>query len=539
MSVVKNMKKHTKLLGISIVILMALFTVSSFASTYVRAALTSSRVVVNGTTITFEAYNINEYNYFKLRDLAMALNGSSKQFEVIWNKTNNEIDLLPGQAYTPVGGELTKSGNKSEVNAALAHTKILLNGKERSLTTYNIGGYNYYKLRDLGGLIGFGVTWNKTQNKITIDSSKTYGESFYVSTEGDDYANPGTIDRPWGTIQKAANSVEPGDTVYIRGGTYHEIVDLQVSGTSKSYITFTSYPGETAIIDGTGLGGYYQCLFNVNAQSYIVVKNLSITNASGQGIGYSINKYGTHDIIIQNCSTSKTQNSGIHFYHSNNIVIDGVSVDKANLGHEQEGITLADVDNFEIKNCTLNNLHMEGIDAKTGCKNGKIHDNIVENSIMDGENSGVGIYVDAAGYDSSNIEIYNNKVKNTHQGIVLASETGGTLTNISIHDNIADDCKYTGLEIAGWAYGRSHPMDKIKFYHNTVSGATSIGIVLNNPDATNVTITNNIFNGDGSSIPIVVDGGNIKSTTIDGNSLNRVISGQSRYPTGTNYILLP
>ncbi len=533
------MKKLTAIFVITLLLLLIFGALSSFASTSVQAAPTSSNVLVNGEEVVFQAYNINGYNYFKLRDLAMALDGSNKQFEVIWDGTNNEILLFSSQPYTQIGGELTSSGQDSIAQAFLTTPKIYLNGKKTILTTYNIAGYSYYKLRDLAGMIGFGVTWDGVRNKISIDSSKTYGQTFYVSTEGDNYSNPGTIDRPWGTIQKAANSVKPGDTVYIREGTYHEVVDLKNSGNSVNYITFASYPGETAIIDGTNHSGYYQCLFNINGQSYIIVKGLSLANAPGHGIGHSINKYGTHDIIIENCTTYKTQNSGVHFYHAYNIIIDGVSVYKPNLGHEQEGITLADVDSFEVKNCSLSNLHMEGIDAKVGSKNGKIYNNTVKPSIMDGYNSGVGIYVDAAGYHSYNIEIYGNIVENTHQGIVVASETGGSLTNINIHNNTVRDSNYTGLEIAGWVYGKSHPMEGITFDHNTILGATSIGIVLNNPDATNVRITNNIFDGDGASIPIVVDGGNLAATFIDGNSFNRIITGQSRYPTGTNYKMLP
>ncbi len=39
---------------------------------------TKSRVLVNGKEVAFGAYNIDGYNYFKLRDLAMALSGTVK-----------------------------------------------------------------------------------------------------------------------------------------------------------------------------------------------------------------------------------------------------------------------------------------------------------------------------------------------------------------------------------------------------------------------------------------------------------------------------
>jgi len=45
---------------------------------------TTSKVLVNGKIVEFEAYNINGYNYFKLRDLAQAVNNTEKNFEVTW-----------------------------------------------------------------------------------------------------------------------------------------------------------------------------------------------------------------------------------------------------------------------------------------------------------------------------------------------------------------------------------------------------------------------------------------------------------------------
>ncbi|HHV38755.1 MAG TPA: hypothetical protein GXX70_04580 [Tepidimicrobium sp.] len=47
----------------------------------VKAESTKSRVLVNGQDINFDAYKINNNNYFKLRDLAKVLSGTEKQFE--------------------------------------------------------------------------------------------------------------------------------------------------------------------------------------------------------------------------------------------------------------------------------------------------------------------------------------------------------------------------------------------------------------------------------------------------------------------------
>ena len=77
--------------------------------------------------------------------------------------------------------------------------------------------------------------------------------TYYVATDGDNN-NPGTLAEPWGTIQYAANNIAAGDTVLVRGGVYEEAVTMNVSGTAADGdVTFMSYTGETAVLDGTNL----------------------------------------------------------------------------------------------------------------------------------------------------------------------------------------------------------------------------------------------------------------------------------------------
>src|SRR3989344_9120359 len=64
----------------------------------------------------------------------------------------------------------------------------------------------------------------------------------YVATTGND-ANPGTQNQPWRTIQKAADSVVPGNVVCVRGGTYAGVT-ITRSGTETAPITFRVAAGE-------------------------------------------------------------------------------------------------------------------------------------------------------------------------------------------------------------------------------------------------------------------------------------------------------
>lgn len=140
----------------------------------VSALKTSSKVLVDSTSRSFDAYNINDNNYFKLRDIAFVLNGTGKQFAVGWDGVKNAINLTTARPYLSVGGEMTSSSGSTVKTATSTTAKIFLNGKEIFLTAYNIDGNNYFKLRDLGEAINFGVDWNASLNTIEISSSKGY-----------------------------------------------------------------------------------------------------------------------------------------------------------------------------------------------------------------------------------------------------------------------------------------------------------------------------------------------------------------------------
>ena len=133
--------------------------------------------------VAFEAYNINGNNYFKLRDIALTLRGTEKQFEVVWDPTikmdigektfNGAIVMTPKKAYTTVGGEM-KKGNGEVKQANLTTSPILMNNRIVSLTAYNIAGNNFFKLRDLGNTFDFNVSWDSNLKAIVINTAESY-----------------------------------------------------------------------------------------------------------------------------------------------------------------------------------------------------------------------------------------------------------------------------------------------------------------------------------------------------------------------------
>ena len=141
----------------------------------VKANYTNSKVLVNGVEIQFEAYNINNNNYFKLRDIAKALSGTDKQFDVSWDAENSSINLVTGAPYTPAGGELT-AGDGIQKDALKGSDNILKDGEYAYPTAYLINNNNYFKLRDLGEMFDFDVSWDGVNNCVIIDTTKSYTE---------------------------------------------------------------------------------------------------------------------------------------------------------------------------------------------------------------------------------------------------------------------------------------------------------------------------------------------------------------------------
>jgi len=144
---------------------------------YTNKALTaspiSSMVTVNGSVISFEAYNIKGSNYFKLRDLAYVLNSTNKQFSVEWDSRWNRVLVTSGAPYTYVGGELAKK-SRSEKTPIPAAGYLMVDNEEKEMAVYNIDGNNYFRLRDIGKVLDFGVDWDSAENTIIIETSKSY-----------------------------------------------------------------------------------------------------------------------------------------------------------------------------------------------------------------------------------------------------------------------------------------------------------------------------------------------------------------------------
>lgn len=164
------MVKKKRFLGffvLALTLLVMINPTSAEAESY--ASPTKSKILVDGKNVDFEAYNIKDNNYFKLRDLASILSGTDSSFDVKWDGQKRAINIQTKSKYTSVGGEMTKVNNK-RMRIRVNKSPVYKDGKKVELASYTIGGNNYFKLRDLGEHLGFGVGYDNSTKTVMINS---------------------------------------------------------------------------------------------------------------------------------------------------------------------------------------------------------------------------------------------------------------------------------------------------------------------------------------------------------------------------------
>ena len=317
---------------------------------------------------------------------------------------------------------------------------------------------------------------------------------YYVSPSGSD-GSPGSQEQPWQTIQYAVDQLAPGDTLYVRQGTYPEHIWVTHSGEADAWITIAAYPGEQATIDANGLDLWnWSGVLDLSGQHYLRVRGLRLINSSYAGVFAD----GGDHFIVEQVYTYNTASSGIAFFNAQHILVDSNEIVWAGSGGQQEHISIAFSQYFEVR---YNHVHgynpetggKEGIDAKDGAAYGSIHHNEVNDL------SELGIYVDAYSQHTHDISVYDNRVHDiAADGIAIASEAGGLLENIRIYNNLIYNNRYVGIGVSNCCQdlAATHPMDNIWIMNNTLYNngwEWGGGIHLVNPDVSKMVIRNNLL----------------------------------------------
>jgi len=383
----------------------------------------------------------------------------------------------------------------------------------------------------------------------------------YVAVNGSD-EGPGDIERPWATINHAAEQAEAGDTIVIHGGRY--VLSGQVrprnSGRQNAWITFTGYPGEEPVLDAQLLprsslvhDGLENGAFQIERVSYVRVANLTVINS--HDAGFTVRDSNNVDLI--NNSSKGSFSSGIAVWDTlhngkvtEHIRILGNTITKATSWDlappdtprrgepPHEAISIGGAIDFEVAYNHVYNSDKEGIDVKETSKRGKVHHNLVHNIPRQG------IYVDAWFGSINNIDVFSNVIHDCGgAGVVLSAENGQLVEDVRIHDNLIFNNEGSGLFLSRW--GVDSPRRDVKiynnvFYHNGYGPAApgqayywlTGGLYLYSRNVFDLSIVNNIFSdnrgfqigfselflADGKSWPAIARAQNIRiaGNLIDG-----------------------
>ena len=142
--------------------------------------LSPQKLTVDGRPVACEKYNIDSSNYFKLRDLAYLLRDTPAEFAVVWDAATVSVIIAPGLPYAPDGSELAVGADKSASAVPSAQRIWLMDAPVNDLSIYNIGGNNFFKLRDLGKLLGFAVDYDEASDTAIVRSGATAEETAHA-----------------------------------------------------------------------------------------------------------------------------------------------------------------------------------------------------------------------------------------------------------------------------------------------------------------------------------------------------------------------
>jgi parallel beta-helix repeat protein len=252
--------------------------------------------------------------------------------------------------------------------------------------------------------------------------------TYYVSNLGADTSD-GDADSPWATLQKAANTVQAGDTVVVRAGNYVGF-HMTRDGTASGRITFQAEEGAAITQrNATTPDG-----INLEGADYVTIDGFTVNNMPRTGIRSVTN----HHVIIRNNHLDLNEKWGILTGFSDDLLIENNVATRSKVEH---GIYVSNSgDRPTIRSNTIwgnraNGIHMNG-DASLG-GDGIISGALVENNVIYDNGLGGGSGINGDGVQNSVFR--NNLLYDNHaSGISLyrIDGGGGSSGNLVVNNTI-------------------------------------------------------------------------------------------------------
>ena len=223
------MKKRCKIM--SAVCIAALATIIAAGAASTPAKPSTHKIYVDGERANVAAYEINDNNYFKIRDVAAILSGTDAQFDVTWDAATGNITLTDAKAYTKTGDELYAIPDTNQT-AKDSTAPLYRDGERVYYTGYEVNDNNYYKLRDIAADFDFGVTWDNDTQSVLITTDEGY------VPEGEEPETPVEPEEP---VIEEPDDDKPvaGDVEGPAVGTYSDEYEAYLESTGEEIVTVT------------------------------------------------------------------------------------------------------------------------------------------------------------------------------------------------------------------------------------------------------------------------------------------------------------
>lgn len=209
-----------------------------------KAQISKMEILLDGETVEPSGYLITQgesaYTYFKLRDIAYLMKDKDCKFSVSYDSAARQISVTRGGAYKADGSEMKPA---SAVKNALASSlPVQIDGQPTSMEAFNINGFTYYKLRDMGEALGFEVDYRNSSKQGVM---KTPG---YVEPEPEPDPEPTPDPAPTpdpDPVPEPDPTPDPGAHV---DGVLTVLIDVGHGGSDGGSegiapITYTNYKG--------------------------------------------------------------------------------------------------------------------------------------------------------------------------------------------------------------------------------------------------------------------------------------------------------
>jgi hypothetical protein len=314
---------------------------------------------------------------------------------------------------------------------------------------------------------------------VAVSSQAALAKDYFVATTGDD-AGPGSEASPWRTIQKACDSLEPGDTATVKAGVYKEKLEVRRSGSAAGFVTIRAEGAVT--LSGQGVPG--SDMIRLRDRSYVRIEGFEIRDNRNvsDGSGIRVTGSGDHIELRRNRIHEIRGHDamGITVYGTSaaasisNLVIDGNEIFDCDPA-QSEALTLnGNVEAFEVTNNKVHDVNNIGIDFIGGesivsdktkvARNGVCRGNEVWRARSNyGGGYGAGIYVDGG----RDIVIERNLVHECDLGIEVGAENPGVVTRgIVVRDNVLYANDKVGLVFGGYDADRGR-VKGCRFTNNT------------------------------------------------------------------------